>query len=174
MGERIYNETEDPHGEKLRSDVFMEEIQPEDRPDGRIKRITIKLKMEGYDWIEKTGHEIFRGTSFGETEANEEARFITHTKHNKPEEEEDQVDTWDIRYFFTVTTTGTLEATTMRASLSGTTAVTQFPGSILAALEWGGGGAWEMREVVVNAGSFQGGGIGAVEGATVTDVGINM
>jgi hypothetical protein len=75
----------------------MDERQPENRPDARIKKATIRLRLESYDRHQKTGNEVFKGTSDGEIEAKKDPRFIAITKDNHSEEEEDQVDKWDIR-----------------------------------------------------------------------------
>jgi hypothetical protein len=158
-------ETESEPGEKMRSDVFIEGLQPRDRPDGRVKRVTAKLRLQQYDWYQKTGHEVFKGTCDGEFDAKEPIRFTTSTKHKNPEEEEeeDQVDTWNIHIEpaepKTVPTTGTLEATNIEGSLGGTINGAMV-GELMGLVEWGGGGAWEG----VAAGSFQGGGAGVVEG----------
>jgi hypothetical protein len=97
-GKEFTREDDGEYRNKLRSDMFRDEMQPENKPNGRIKRITVRLKMEAEDWYQETGHEIFIGTASGYCTAKEERRFVTSTKHNQPEEEEqDQIDTWQIR-----------------------------------------------------------------------------
>jgi hypothetical protein len=44
---------EGPYGTKLRTDVILEEIQPKNKPDARIKTITIKLLMNNEDCYQK-------------------------------------------------------------------------------------------------------------------------
>jgi hypothetical protein len=87
-GREFTIETESNQGDKVRSDAFMEEIQPEDKPDTRIKRLRTKLRLPAYDWYQKTGNDIYKGACDGDLEAKEEFRFTTSTKHNKPEEED--------------------------------------------------------------------------------------
>jgi hypothetical protein len=53
--------------------------------------------MEAEDWYEKNGNEMFIGTADGDCTGKQEPRFITSTKHNHPEEEEEQLDKWDIQ-----------------------------------------------------------------------------
>jgi hypothetical protein len=162
-------ETESEQGQRERSDVFLDELQPRDRPDGRIKRVTVKLRFQAYDWYQKTGQDMWKGTCDGDITSKEPIRFTTSTKHKNPEEEEeeDQVDTWKIHIEpaepKTVPTTGTLEATVIEGQLGGVIEGAMI-GELMGIGEWGGAGAWEGGGIGVEAGSFQGGGAAAIEG----------
>jgi hypothetical protein len=71
-------------------DFTEDESQPIEKPDSRIKKIEIKPRLEA---------ENCRcvGDVGGEETEKELPRFVTSTKHNPPDEEqEDQIDTWDV------------------------------------------------------------------------------
>jgi hypothetical protein len=63
----------------------------------RIKRIKISMKMEPENWWQKTGFESQTGFMHWTTDGKT-ARYVTITKHKKPDtEEEDQVDVMQLQ-----------------------------------------------------------------------------
>jgi hypothetical protein len=165
-------ETESDQGQKVRSDVFLDELQPRDRPDGRIKRVTVKLRFQTYDWYQKTGQDMWKGSCDGDITSKEPIRFTTSTKHKNPEEEEeeDQVDTWNIHIEpaepKTVPTTGSIPSHRFDGNLKGELDGAHV-GELYGASEFFGAGAWEGGGIGVEAGSWQGGGGAPMEGVCV-------
>jgi hypothetical protein len=79
-------------------DFILDELQPIEKPDSRIKRIEIKLRLEVENWIQKTASERWIGDLGGEKTEKELPGFVRNTKHDPLEEgEEDQIDTSDLK-----------------------------------------------------------------------------
>jgi hypothetical protein len=86
------------HGNKISrgKDFILDESQPIEKPDSRIKKIEIKPRLDAENWRHKTGSESWVGDLGREETEKELPRFVTNTKHNPlQEEEEDQIDTWN-------------------------------------------------------------------------------
>jgi hypothetical protein len=78
----------------LGKDFILDELQPIEKPDSRIKRIEIKPRLQAENRIQKTGSERWVSDLGGEEIEIEFPGFVTNTKHDPPkEEEEDQIDT---------------------------------------------------------------------------------
>jgi hypothetical protein len=148
---------EGPYGRKLKTDISLEEIQPENKPNARIKAVTVKILLTKEDWYQKTGHEIFKGTCDGVFESKEPIRFTTSTKHKNPEEEEeeDQVDVFNINIEpaepKTEETEMPIEDSALNANMNGTT-----EGAHVSMIE--------LEPILATAGSWQGVAAGAYEG----------
>jgi hypothetical protein len=48
-GQEFIIEDDNPDGQKLRLDGYLNEIQPPNKADARIKRIAVKLKLKAKD-----------------------------------------------------------------------------------------------------------------------------
>jgi hypothetical protein len=122
-------------GRYHRLDVRLPELRNERIRIVRIKRIKISMKMEPENWLQKTGFESHTGFMHWATEGKT-ARFITITKHKKPDtEEEDQVDVMQLQIEGDNAKTEEID---MQGEINGTVKGT---GELEVDLE--GGGTWE-------------------------------